>query len=173
MQPIARRCCDSSTRSDAGRVAPTFHFACDGLARECASVSRTTEVNSLDKEKARAIAKALLETEQQRLAASRRGRRVPFLVRSRASARLGRAREWELYRQARDNIFANQAASIAVACAPLVILVGAWLFMPHPVSAAYVLAMDSGLVIIPGGLVLIHLRRELARLARADESQNP
>ena len=123
--------------------------------------------NSLDKHKAKAIADALLAKER-RASAQSWGRRVPFLIRSAASAHLAREQEWELFRQARRNVFAVQGASLAAVAAPLALLVMFWFFMRHPVSAWYVAAFDIALL-VPTFLVVFHLRKELARLARTQK----
>jgi hypothetical protein len=123
--------------------------------------------NSLDKDKAKAIADALLAKER-RASAQSWGRRVPFLIRSADSAHLAREQEWDLFRQARRNVFAARGASLAVAAAPLGLSVLFWFFMHHPVSAWYVAAFDLALV-VPNFLVVFHLRKELARLARTQK----
>jgi hypothetical protein len=118
----------------------------------------------LDKDKAKAIADALLAKER-RASAQSRGRRVPFFIRSAQSAHLAREQEWELFRQARKNVFAGRGASLAVAAAPLGLSVLFWFFMRHPVSTWYVVAFDVSLL-VPNFLVVFYLRKELARLAR-------
>jgi hypothetical protein len=122
------------------------------------------QFNSLDKDKAKAIADALLAKER-RASAQSWGRRAPFFIRSAQSAHLAREQEWELFRQARKNVFAGRGASLAVAAAPLGLSVLFWFFMRHPVSAWYVAAFDVALL-VPVFLVVFHLRQELARLAR-------
>ena len=57
---------------------------------------------------------------------------------------------------------------MAVVAAPLVFLVLFWFFMRHPVSAWYVAAIDVALL-VPIFLVVFHLRKELARLARVQK----
>ena len=52
--------------------------------------------------------------------------------------------------------------------APLVFLVLFWFFVRHPVSAWYVAALDVALL-VPIFLVVFHVRKELARLARAQK----
>jgi fatty acid desaturase len=123
--------------------------------------------NSLDEDKAKAIADALLAKERRPNAQSW-GRRVPFFIRTAESAHLAREQEWELFRQARRNIFAARGASLAVVAAPVVLLVLFWFFMRHPVSAWYVAALDVGLL-VPIFLVVFHLRKELAKLSRAQK----
>ena len=123
--------------------------------------------NSLDEDEAKAIADALLAKERQASAQSW-GRRVPFFIRSADSARLPREREWELFRQARRDLFAARGASLAVVAAPLGLLALFWFFMRHPVSAGYVVAFYVALV-VPNFLVVLHLRTELARLARTQK----
>jgi hypothetical protein len=125
------------------------------------------QFNSLDKDKAKAIADALLAKERQASAQSW-GRRVPFFIRSAQSAHLAREREWELFLQARRNIFAARGTSLAVVAAPLVFLVLFWFFMRHPVSTWYVAALDVALL-VPTFLVVFHLRKELKKLARAQK----
>jgi hypothetical protein len=121
----------------------------------------------LDEDKAKAIAEALLAKER-RASAQSWGRRVPFLIRSADSAHLAREQEWELFRQARRNVFAARGTSLAVAVAPLGLSALFWFFMHHPVSAWYVAAFDVALV-GPSFLVVFHLRKELARLARTQK----
>jgi hypothetical protein len=121
----------------------------------------------LDKDKAKAIADALL-AKARRESAQSRGRRVPFFIRSADSARLAREQEWELFRQARKNVFAARGTSLSVAAAPLGLSVLFWFFMRHPVSAWYVAAFDVALL-VPNFLVVFFFRKELARLARTHE----
>jgi hypothetical protein len=121
----------------------------------------------LDEDKAKAIADALL-AEERRASTQSWGRRVPFLIRSAESARLAREQEWELFRQARKDLFAARGTALAVVTAPLGLLVLYWFFMGHPVSAWYVVAFDVALV-VPTFLVVFHLRKELARLARTQK----
>jgi hypothetical protein len=123
--------------------------------------------NNLDEDKAKATADALLAKER-RASARSWGRRVPFLIRSTASAHLAREQEWDLFREARRNVFAARGVSLAVAAAPLGLSVLFWFFMHHPMSAWYVVAFDVALV-VPSFLVVFHLRKELARLARAQK----
>jgi hypothetical protein len=125
------------------------------------------QFNSMDEDKAKAIADALLAKER-RASARSWGRRVPFLIRSAQSDHLTREQEWELFRQARRNIFAARGASLAVVAAPLGLLVLFWFFTRHPVSAWYVAAFDVALL-VPIFLVVFHLRKELARLARTQK----
>lgn len=54
---------------------------------------------------------------------------------------------------------------MAAGTAPMVLCLLFWFFMHYPVSAWYVLALDVA-VLVPTFLVLVHLRKELARLAR-------
>ena len=93
---------------------------------------------------------------------------MPFFIRSADSARLAREQEWELFRQARKNVFAARGTSLSVAAAPLGLSVLFWFFMHHPMSAWYVVAFDVALV-VPSFLVVFHLRKGLARLARAQK----
>jgi hypothetical protein len=122
------------------------------------------QFNSLDEDKAKVTAEDLLAKER-RASAQSWGRRVPFLIRSADSAHLAREQEWELFRQARRNVFAARGASLAVAAAPLGLSVLFWFFMRHPVSEWYVAAFDVALL-VPNFLVVFYLRKELARLAR-------
>ena len=121
----------------------------------------------MDEDKAKAIADALLAKER-RASAQSWGRRVPFLIRSAASPHLAREQEWDLFREARRNVFAARGVSLAVAAAPLGLSVLFWFFMHHPMSAWYVVAFDVALV-VPSFLVVFHLRKGLARLARAQK----
>jgi len=130
-------------------------------------------LNDLDKDEAKAIADALLAKERRENAQSWL-RRVPILIRSAESARLGREREWELFREARRRIWATRGASLAFVTAPVALLILFWFFMPHPVSAWYVVAFDVALL-VPFSLAVFQLRSELARLARSqgeDGQQN-
>ena len=95
----------------------------------------------------------------------RQARRVPFILRSKDSARLGRELEWELFRQVRSDLFENRLTSVILIATPLVLFALFWLFMRHPVSAWYVVAFDVAIA-VPSILVPIHVRRELARRAR-------
>jgi hypothetical protein len=121
----------------------------------------------LDKDQAKAVADALLAKER-RASAQSWGRRVPFFIRSRDSARLAREQEWDLYRQARRNVFAARGASLAVAAAPLGLSVLFWFFMHRPVSGWYIAAFEVALM-VPSFLVVFHLRKELAKLARTQQ----
>jgi hypothetical protein len=117
----------------------------------------------MDKDKANSIADALLEKERQ--ASARLLRRPPLLIRSAASGRLPRDQEWELFRRARRDLFASRTTAVVVCMAPSVLMVLFWFFMDHPVRAWYVVSMMvAGMV--PYYLVVFHLRKELARLAR-------
>ena len=118
----------------------------------------------MEKDEARAVADALLEKERG-TGPKRRVRRVPLLIRSADSVRLGRERGWELYCQVRRNIFAAQGASLAFAAAPLVLLLLFWAFMRHPVSVWYLMAFDVS-ILAPFFLLWLHVRKELVRLAR-------
>ena len=135
-----------------------------GVCHARSRVNGLEQFNRLDKDKAKAIADALLAKER-RASAQSRGRRVPFFIRSAQSAHLAREQEWELFRQARKNVVTARGASLAIAAAPLGLSVLFWFFTRHPVSAWYVMAFDVSLL-VPNFLVVFYLRKELARLAR-------
>jgi hypothetical protein len=118
----------------------------------------------VDKDEANAIADALLAKERKANARSW-GRRVPFLLRSKDSARLGRELEWELFRQVRRDMFASRLTWVTLIATPLVLFVLFWLFMRHPVGGWYVMAAEVAIA-VASLLVPFHIRRELARLAR-------
>jgi hypothetical protein len=118
----------------------------------------------VDKDEANKIADALLAKERKTNGRAW-GRRVPFFLRSKDSARLGREREWELFRQVRRNMFSHWGTSLTLAATVPVLLVLFWFFMRHPVSAWYVVAGDVAIA-VPSLLIPFHVRRELARLAR-------
>jgi hypothetical protein len=115
--------------------------------------------HNLDKDEARTVADALLAKER-RANPKPRVRRVPVLFRTADSVRLGREREWELFCQARRNTFATWGASLALVAAPLALLGLFWLFMRHPISAWYAVAIEVA-VLVPTFLVVFHLRKEL------------
>jgi hypothetical protein len=121
----------------------------------------------MDEDEARRIADELLERERQKNARGWSGR-VPFLVRSADSRCLERQREWELLRQARRNVFSTWGTSVAVVSAPVALGFLFSIFARHPAHASYVVAWLIALL-IPNGLVVFHLRRELAKLARAEK----
>jgi Flp pilus assembly protein TadB len=120
----------------------------------------------MDKDEARRMADELLEKERQ-TNAQELGRRVPFFIRSAASRRLGRQREWELFRQARSNVFANKSTSVAMLAAPVALGLLFVFFAHRPFNVPYVAAWIIA-VLFPQWLFVAHLRRELARLARAE-----
>jgi hypothetical protein len=122
------------------------------------------EIRYVDKDEANDIAEALLAKERKANARSW-GRRVPFFLRSKDSARLGRELEWELFRQVRRNMFASRLTSVTLIVTPLVLLVLFWLFIRHPVSAWFAVAVNVAIV-VPSLLVAFHVRRELGRLSR-------
>jgi hypothetical protein len=92
-------------------------------------------------------------------------RRVPFWYRSSDSARLDPKREWQLFRQAQRNLFGDWRASATLVGAPLVIVVFFFLFAPHSISDWYMQLLLIG-VVGPTFIMIVHTRRELARLAR-------
>jgi hypothetical protein len=124
-------------------------------------------LQNMDKDEAQRIADELIERERQKNPRAHRPRRVPFFLRSPDSARLEPRREWELFQQAWKNVTGNWGASIAVVSAPVILILLFFGFAPHPMSAWYVLGFDVALL-VPGCLIAIHVRRELARLARAE-----
>jgi hypothetical protein len=122
----------------------------------------------VDKDEANKIADALL-AEARKTNARGGGRRVPFILRSKDSARLGRELEWELFRQVRRDLFQNRLTSVILVATPLVLFALFSLFMRHPASAWYVVAFDVAIA-VPSILVPFHVRRELARRARLQQA---
>jgi hypothetical protein len=120
----------------------------------------------MDQDEPERRADELLAAERQ-VNARERGRAVPFLLRSADSRRLTRQREWELFRQARTDVFATPATSLAIVLAPIALGCFFALFAHHPISAFYVLAWLIALA-IPFGLYVLHVRRALAKLARGE-----
>jgi hypothetical protein len=119
----------------------------------------------MDPEEAQRRADELCAAERQRNA---RGRRVPFFIRGADSKQLNRQREWELFRQARSNVFSAPASSVAIVLAPFALGTLFVLFAHHPISVAYGLAWIVALA-TPFWLVVFHMRRELAKLASAEK----
>jgi hypothetical protein len=120
----------------------------------------------MDQDEAERRADELLAAERQ-VNALERGRAVPFLIRGADSRRLTRQREWELFRQARRDVFATPATSVAIVLAPIALGCLFALFAHHPISTSYVVAWLIALA-IPFGLTLLHMRRALAKLARGE-----
>ncbi len=114
------------------------------------------------KEDADKAAEALLEAERRK---SARSRRVPFLFRTPDSRRLEPTLQWQLFRKARDRVTGNWPATIAVVAAPAVLMFSFALFLRHPLTVKYVLALDAALL-VPPALVVFHIRREFARIIR-------
>ncbi|MGH8219805.1 MAG: hypothetical protein ACREUT_14770 [Steroidobacteraceae bacterium] len=112
------------------------------------------------KEEADKIAETLLEAERRK---AKRPPRVPFPFRTAASQHLEPAEEWQLFREARDRVKGNWPAAFAVVAAPVALMFSFALFLRHPLTGKYVLALDAALL-VPPALVMFHIRRELARL---------
>ncbi len=73
--------------------------------------------------------------------------------------------EAERRKSARDRVTGNWPATIAVVAAPAVLMFSFALFLRHPLTVKYVLALDAALL-VPPALVVFHIRREFARIIR-------
>jgi hypothetical protein len=123
------------------------------------SPDKPTEPSKLTKEQANAIAESLMAK------ARKSGgyfyfRRVPFVFRSTDSARLEPRAEWQLFRQAQHNLAGKRWSAVVIIASYVAMLV-VFLIAPHWYTPLFFVGLLG-----PPLILVVHVRRELARLAR-------
>jgi|HubBroStandDraft_3_1064219.scaffolds.fasta_scaffold352476_2 hypothetical protein len=130
---------------------------------------KPTEPSKLTKEQANAIAESLM-AKARNSDGYFRSRRVPFVFRSADSARLEPRAEWQLFRQAQHNLAGNRWSAVTIMASYVTLLLVFLMFAPHPLNDWYTPLFFIGLM-GPPFISVVHVRRELARLARESTPQ--
>jgi hypothetical protein len=123
------------------------------------------DASKLTKEQANAIAESLLA--QARQGSNYFGsRRVPLAYRSPVSARLDPRTEWQLFRLAQRNLVHNWRTIMAIVGGYVSLLAMFLTFAPRPLDDWYTLIFFAGIIGV-SMIIVLHVRSELARLAKA------